>query len=185
MSWIREVEESEAEGKLKDIYQEIIKSRGKLSNIMKVHSLNPKAMRAHMDFYMSIMFKARKLKRVHCEMIAVVVSAANGCRYCINHHSEALNHYWKDEERIHKLITEPENIGLSDKEIAMVYYGRKLTSSPELVTEEDVDTLRKTGLTDEEILNINLIVSYFNFVNRVALGLGVESTKEEMEGYDY
>ncbi|MFQ6103916.1 MAG: carboxymuconolactone decarboxylase family protein [Candidatus Glassbacteria bacterium] len=36
-------------------------------------------------------------------MIAVVASAANSCDYCVNHHSNALNHYWKDKERLGQL----------------------------------------------------------------------------------
>ncbi|MFO7991549.1 MAG: peroxidase-related enzyme [Thermoplasmata archaeon] len=185
MSWIREVEESEAEGELKEIYQEIITSRGKLSNIMKVHSLNPEAMKAHMDLYMSIMFKSSTIKRPQCEMIAVVVSAANGCSYCINHHAEALNHYWRDDKRVERLIQEPESVDLGEKEGAMVDYARKLTSSPDATTEDDIENLRDAGLTDKDILNVNLIVSYFNFVNRIALGLGVEFGAEEIKGYDY
>lgn len=39
------------------------------------------------------------LKRAERELIAVVVSATNGCAYCVQHHAEALNSYWKDSER--------------------------------------------------------------------------------------
>jgi alkylhydroperoxidase family enzyme len=53
------------------------------------------------------------------------------------------------------------------------------------MTGEDVERLRRTGFSDEEILSINLITSYFNFVNRVAEGLGVEFSEEEVQGYNY
>jgi alkylhydroperoxidase family enzyme len=45
--------------------------------------------------------------------------------------------------------------------------------------------LREQGLGDEEILAVNLIVAYFNFINRIAQGLGVEVTAEEVQGYRY
>jgi hypothetical protein len=45
--------------------------------------------------------------------------------------------------------------------------------------------MRKVGLTDAGILNINLITSYFCFVNRIVLGLGVDSTADEAGGYKY
>jgi len=48
---------------------------------------------------------------------------------------------------------------------------------------EDIDALRDAGYSDVDILNINLIMSYFNFVNRIALGLGVEYSSEEVRGY--
>jgi alkylhydroperoxidase family enzyme len=43
--------------------------------------------------------------------------------------------------------------------------------------------LRAEGLTDSDILDITLVVAYFNFVNRIALGLGVGFTLEELSGY--
>lgn len=51
------------------------------------------------------------------------------------------------------------------------------------VISEDVAALRHLGLGDEDILLANLIVAYFNFVNRIALGLGVEHSAEEVSGY--
>ena len=61
----------------------------------------------------------------------------------------------------------------------------KLTKTPYEVNKEDVEELQKSGFTDENILNINLITSYFNFVNRIALGLGVEFSEDANIGYKY
>jgi len=185
MAWIEVVEEDKAEGKLKDVYDGIIKQRGKLSNIMKIHSLNPESMRLHMEFYMSIMFTKSGLTREEKELIAVIVSAHNKCEYCINHHSEALNYYWNDREKISRLLHDYKSIDFSERIISILNYANKLTVSPQLVSENDIIEIRKQGLTDQNILNINLIISYFNFVNRVAAGLGVEFSEEEMTGYKY
>ena len=51
------------------------------------------------------------------------------------------------------------------------------------MTESDLDELRTEGLTDKDILDLTLIVAYFNFVNRIALGLGVTYSNEELSGY--
>ncbi|MHA1626422.1 MAG: carboxymuconolactone decarboxylase family protein [Candidatus Asgardarchaeia archaeon] len=56
----------------------------------------------------------------------------------------------------------------------MLNYSKKLTEKPSSISEEDVRGLRRVGLTDREILDLTLVVAYFNFVNRIALGLGVE-----------
>ena len=40
-------------------------------------------------------------------------------------------------------------------------------------------------MTDEEILNVNLVAGYFNFANRVVQGLGVEASADEISGYKY
>ena len=56
MSWIHEIDEAHADGALAQIYQRLVRERGKVANILKVHSLNPGAMDAHPTLYMSIMF---------------------------------------------------------------------------------------------------------------------------------
>lgn len=53
-------------------------------------------------------------------------------------------------------------------------YAVKLTRTPALMTAEDVDALRSAGLDDRAIVDANQVVSYFNYVNRIADGLGVE-----------
>ncbi len=55
----------------------------------------------------------------------------------------------------------------------MLGYAEKLTGEPESVDEGDVTKLREAGLGDEAVLHVVEIVSYFNFVNRMADGLGV------------
>lgn len=97
MPHIKVIEHNEAEGDLKVIYDDLVAKRGKLAEVHKIQSLNPESIVKHMDLYMSIMYSKSPLSRAQREMIAVVVSAANNCRYCQIHHSDALNHYWKDQ----------------------------------------------------------------------------------------
>ncbi len=185
MAYIKIIEHSEATGKLKEVYEKIISERSKLSNIMKIHSLHPDSMEKHMELYLSIMFTKLGLKRADRELIAVVVSAANKCDYCINHHAEALNFYWKDDEKIKKLINDYHSVELKSEIIPVLDYAIKLTTTPSEVNEEDINKLKQAGYSDENILLINLIISYFNFVNRIALGLGVDFSPEELTGYKY
>jgi len=53
-------------------------------------------------------------------------------------------------------------------------YALKLTMAPWEMTEADVVTLRSNGFSDRDIVDANQVVAYFNYVNRVADGLGVE-----------
>ena len=184
MVWIKVIEEDNARGELKEIYDEIIRSRGKVANILKSHSLNPAALKAHLDLYMALMFGDSPLKREEREMIAVCVSSANNCNYCRTHHGDALNTYWKDEEKIERFKSNWRDVVTNPRHHAMLEYAEKLTRNPDKVTREDVELLKKY-FTDREILDIALITAYFNFVNRIALGLGVEVTEEELRGYNY
>ena len=63
---------------------------------------------------------------------------------------------------------------LTEREKAIVEYSLKITKTPSEMTKDDVEALRKFGLTDEAILNVVMVNSYFAFVNRMADGLGVE-----------
>ena len=184
MSWIEEIEPEESEGQLAEFYSGLIKSRGKVSNIMKVQSLDVKAMETHMELYLSLMFTRSGLSREEMEMLATVVSVKNGCKYCLNHHGEALNNYWKDDARLAAFIEDYGSATLSDKQRAMLNYGAKLTEAPESMFEDDIESLKSVGFSDTQILRINMITSYFNFVNRIAVGLGVEFTEDEMRGYN-
>ena len=183
MSWIDEIELDEAEGQLAEIYAELVKKRGKVSNILKVHSLNPAAMGDHLDLYMTLMFGKSGLSRTEREAIAVVVSATNECDYCVNHHAEALRRYVKDEEALDMLMAADGLETLEPRLSNIVRHAEKLTSAPEAMTESDLGELRAVGLNDRDILDVSLIVAYFNFVNRLALGLGVSFSAEEMSGY--
>ena len=62
---------------------------------------------------------------------------------------------------------------LSEQDRAMLDYAAKLTRQAWKVTQEDLDRLRAAGFDDRGILQINLIASWFNYITRVADGLGV------------
>jgi alkylhydroperoxidase family enzyme len=81
MSWIRVVDEGEAEGRLAELYGRLVEPWGGVDNVLKIHSLNPPSLLAHFELYRTLMRGASPLTRVQREMIAVVVSAANRCHY--------------------------------------------------------------------------------------------------------
>ncbi len=183
MSWIDVIEAGAAEGKLAEIYAALIEQRGKVSNILEVHSLNAEAMRNHLDLYMTLMFGKSGLSRLEREAIAVVVSANNDCEYCVNHHAEALSHFVDDDETL-TMLTKADGLETLEPRLSnIVRHAEKLTNAPSAMTESDLGELRAEGLSDRDILDLTLIVGYFNFVNRIALGLGVTYSDEETGGY--
>ncbi len=185
MAWIRILNEREATGELQEAYEDVLRKRGKIAEIMRIHSLRPRAMKAHLNLYHQLLFEPSHLTREELEILATVVSSLNGCQYCIRHHAEALLHYWKDEKRVQRLVKDFRSADLPEKTLKMLEYARKLTREPSVMKQGDVEVLRQSGFSDEDILHIALTVSYFNFVNRIASGLGVEFTEEEIKGYRY
>jgi uncharacterized protein YciW len=60
----------------------------------------------------------------------------------------------------------------------MLSYAKKLTEKPTMVKNQDVLDLKVIGLSDQDIFDINQVVSYFNYVNRIVEGLGVQLESE-------
>ena len=185
MAYIQTIEPEQARGELKTIYDNLIKTRGKIAEVHKIQSLNPEALVAHMDLYMTIMFGKSPLKRYQREMLGVVVSAANRCSYCINHHEQALLAYWKDVKKTDMLISGRSKMDLSETDHLLCDFAEDLTISAEQDYSGHMKKLKEAGLEDRAILDAVQVIAYFNFVNRMVLGLGVEFTEEEMKGYKY
>jgi uncharacterized peroxidase-related enzyme len=82
MPRIKVIQHEKAVTPLKEIYDELIAKRGRLSEVLKIQSLHPESIRSHTAFYTDIMFSKTALTQAEKEMIAVVVSVVNGCHYC-------------------------------------------------------------------------------------------------------
>ena len=83
MSWIKTLSKDEAEGELKAFYNAYLaRARTeRVANVVKVSSVHPRAMAAHLELYKALMFLPSPLSRTQREMIAAVVSKSNGCHY--------------------------------------------------------------------------------------------------------
>lgn len=82
IAWIRTIPEDEAEGLLKELYEkEWDPANNLVDNILKVHSLHPETLRAHVDMYRTVMYGKSAITRPEREMIGVLVSSINKCHY--------------------------------------------------------------------------------------------------------
>ena len=93
----------------------------------------------------------------------------------MEHHAAGLARLTPDrgDSWLADLIRDFRDAQLSDRERALLEYADKLTRTPGEMREQDLEPLREVGLTDEGILDANLTVAYFAYVNRIADGLGV------------
>jgi alkylhydroperoxidase family enzyme len=82
MAWIETIEESEAEGRLAELYAGMLDpEQGRVDNILKAHSLHAAGLEAHFLLYRAVMKETPTLAKAEREMIALVVSRINGCHY--------------------------------------------------------------------------------------------------------
>ncbi len=82
MAWIETIPDDQWSGALGELYEEVVdKHYGRVDEIMAIHSLNPRALRAHASLYESAMAGTKGLRKVERELIALVVSLENQCHY--------------------------------------------------------------------------------------------------------
>jgi alkylhydroperoxidase family enzyme len=81
MAHLRLIEDGEATGLLQAEYEAAVARAGKVFNIVRAMSLNAPVLKRSMQLYGAIMHGPSPLSRVERELLAVVVSATNGCRY--------------------------------------------------------------------------------------------------------
>ncbi len=81
MALIRQIDESEAQGILKEVYDAAVGRSGRVANIIKVMSLDARSARASMKFYAALMKSKNALEPARREMLAAVVSNVNECYY--------------------------------------------------------------------------------------------------------
>lgn len=78
-----------------------------------------------------------------------------------------------DQELVDALKSDWHAARLDERDYAMLTYVEKITKNPVSIWRDDMDALRKVGFDDTAILQITLIASFFNYINRIADALGV------------
>jgi alkylhydroperoxidase family enzyme len=81
MAFIRTVSFENATGMLKRLYDEAMKRAGRIWNVVRLMSINPRTLRASMGLYTATLHSPSPLSRAQREMIATVVSRTNNCFY--------------------------------------------------------------------------------------------------------
>ncbi|MCS7173527.1 MAG: peroxidase-related enzyme [Armatimonadetes bacterium] len=145
---------------------------GFVPNVFRFLALRPEHLLRWWSYYEYLMRGPSGLSRIQREMIAVVVSAVNRCHYCMISHGAALRMLTEDPILVDYLLTNYRHAPVEPKERAMLDFAVKLTVEPYGMIEEDVETLRRAGWSDEDILDIAQVAAMFNFTNRLANALG-------------
>ena len=180
MAWIKIISYEEAKGNLKKLFDRVKGPDNNVDNILAVHSLRPHTLTGHMALYKNVLHNLNNtLPKWYLETLGVYVSYLNRCDYCVDHHYAGLKRLVNDtlqSDSIYQAIKEGDfSKVLNPRQIAGMTYARKLTLDIRHVSENDIDYLKTVGFDDGEILEINQVVSYFNYANRTVHGLGVNT----------
>jgi len=181
MSWIKTIGYSQAKTPLKKIYDRIKGPNGTLDNVLTIHSLRPHSLVGHMTLYKAVLHNNNNtLPKWYLEALGVYVSHLNQCDYCVAHHLEGLRRLLRDDRKtdlfFEAVRTDTTATFFESRYQLGIRYAKKLTLSAHKIEAVDVAALKEGQFSDGEILEINQVVSYFNYVNRSVLGLGVSTT---------
>jgi uncharacterized peroxidase-related enzyme len=178
VSWLRVPDESSLPEEVLALHRPSREKLGFVPNVLRNFALRPLHLLRWNDHYEELMKGASGLSKAEREMIAVVVSVANECRYCIAAHSAALRKLTKDPALADAIAADHATAPVEPHVRAMLDYARKLTLEPTRMAPADVERLREAGWSDEDVLDIAEVTAMFNFSNRMASGLGWEPNPE-------
>jgi uncharacterized peroxidase-related enzyme len=120
-----------------------------------------------------LMAPSEGLSKADREMVALVVSAANDCLYCMTSHGYAVRVLLGDPVAGERITLDYRRAGLDARTLAMLDYAVKITKCPAECSLEDVEGLRKHGFRDEDIWDIAEIAAMYNYTNRLASATGM------------
>lgn len=180
MSWIKTISFEDANHKLKRIYNKVKGPNNNIDNVLLIHSLRPHSLEGHMSLYKNVLHNSNNnLPKWYLEAIGVYVSYLNNCDYCVSHHFEGFKKLLNDNEKSEQFLKAVNQDSLAsffdEKYLLGIAYAKSLTLSLDTIEKSTIDDLKNIGFSEGEILEINQVTSYFNYVNRTVVGLGVNT----------
>ena len=146
---------------------------GMVPNVLRTYTVNMEKFRLFTAYYNNLMLNDNDcdLTILEREMIAVVVSSANRCYYCLVAHGQAVRQISGDPQLGEMLVMNYRVAELSQRTRAMLDFVWKLTKKPFDISEDDRELLREFNFSDKDIFDISDVASFFNYTNRMAHGL--------------
>jgi uncharacterized peroxidase-related enzyme len=141
---------------------------GFLPNVLAAYSFDQAKLRAFIGIYNDLMLADSPLSKLEREMIAVVVSSANRCYYCLVAHGQAVRQLSGDPTLGELLVMNYRTARLPRRQRAMLDFAHKLTTRSAEVDEADRARLRRAGCSEREIWDIAAVAAFFNMTNRMA-----------------
>ncbi|MFW7341237.1 peroxidase-related enzyme [Pollutimonas sp. H1-120] len=155
---------------IQEVFRKCVDKLGFVPNVLAAYSLRPNKLRNFMAMYNELMLAPSGLSKLEREMIAVVVSSANHCYYCLVAHGQAVRALSGDPQLGEMMVMNYRVAQLDPRQRAMLDFAWKLTKTPEQVTEDDRQALREVGLSVEDIFDLADTVAFYNMSNRMAIG---------------
>jgi uncharacterized peroxidase-related enzyme len=177
-SWFPVPADDELPDGLRGLFAKARERMGFVPNVFRVYAYRPERLSAWFSHYRLLHEPTDHLSAADREMIAVVVSAANGCLYCLVAHGAALRTELGDPVLGERISYDWRRAGLDDRGAAICAYAEKLTLHPREVTRDDLQALLDVGLTVPEAWDVAEVASMYNLTNRMAMATNMLPNEE-------
>jgi uncharacterized peroxidase-related enzyme len=172
MSWFPVPDPQELPEDLQKLFAKAQERLGFVPNVFRAYSFRPERLRAWFTHFRLLHKPTDGLSAAEREMIAVAVSMANGCLYCLVAHGAALRDALGDPVLADRITLDYRRAGLDERRTAILDFAVKVTRSPLDCNPADLAHLRSFGLTDKDVWDVIEIAAMYNFTNRMALATG-------------
>jgi uncharacterized peroxidase-related enzyme len=175
VSWTRTETPETAAEPLKRIFARIAShaSRGRVSQVWRSMALDPPGLEALFGLRVALLDDPTPLTATQVELLAVVVSATNGCAYCVAHHGPHLAKALGDPTLAHAVAMDYREANLPARDRVLLDWAVALTCEPAERKLEDVERVREYGFDDAAIVKATEIAAYYNLINRLVCSLGI------------
>jgi uncharacterized peroxidase-related enzyme len=163
---------------LQIIWKKCVEKLGFVPNVFGAYSLKPQRLRNFIAMYNEIMLARSGLSKLEREMVAVVVSSANRCYYCLVAHGAAVREMSGDPELGEMMALNYRVASLDPRQRAMLDFAWKTTKTPWLVDDADRTRLQEVGLSDSDAFDLAETVAFFNLSNRMASATDMMPNRE-------
>lgn len=178
ISWFPVPAEDQLPESLQGLFNKAKAKIGFVPNVFRVYSFRPERFSAWFAHYKQLHEPTEHLNAAEREMIAVAVSMANGCLYCLVAHGAALRQTLGDPIQADRVTLDYKRAGLDARMEAILDFAVLLTETPVNASPEDIAHLQSFGLTLEEVWDVIEIAAMYNFTNRMASATGMIPNRE-------
>jgi uncharacterized peroxidase-related enzyme len=177
-SWFPVPASDELPDDLRGLFAKARERIGFVPNVFRAYAFRPERLRLWFSHFKAVHEPTDDLDAADRELIAVVVSSANRCLYCLVAHGAALREALDDPVLGERIAFDWRRAGLDERRGAICAYAEKLTLTPQEAGAADLQSLLAVGLTLEEAWDVAEIAAMYNFTNRMAMATNMLPNEE-------
>lgn len=190
--WIDTIDPVDASAELNAIYQQVSSTHGKVHNLYRSASLQPKPILSADRHYSDILHNEKNESAPwFLELLSSQVAIIANCDYAQINHGANFKALLDNEEKSEMMLEAVREDSFDQpnlftaKQSALLKYGAKLSRNPESMTEKDIENLRHAGASDTEILESVQATACFAYWVRYINALGIQIGDEPIGKYNH